>query len=74
MGQVAVLLFKSGWNLISIPSNIYLILNYSLNIIQKGVKHIKLKTHVFHCILLYLWIKYGDTHHSFFFFSFYMEV
>lgn len=30
MGQVAVLLFKSGWNLISIPSNIYLILNYSL--------------------------------------------
>jgi hypothetical protein len=23
MGQVAVLLFKSGWNLISIPSNIH---------------------------------------------------
>jgi len=39
MGQVAVLLFKSGWNLISIPSNIYQILNYSLNIIWKGMKH-----------------------------------
>jgi len=74
MGQVAVLLFKSGWNLISIPSNIYQILNYSLNIIWKGMKHKKLNKHLFLYLLLNLSIKYGDTHHSFFFFSFYMEV